>query len=273
LSTQANNYVSVQDINSAFNQKSNSVSKYFNKNSEQSEVIIVFVEPSLSSEQIPLLAHSFESNPNGGSLSNIKKYVESSKSSLIFPYVSSPSVGSDLTQYLSSSLKGTTYIVDGASMTIDELKEKINGNWEILSNGITDLIVVYFNSPALLSMIDESSIHSDYSNDDSSIKEIISAFGKKDIKYTAIFTANHAGSAFDVIQSYTKSNGHEMRSFGAINRQTNDVLYTTNWPIGIVEAIFVMAPFIAILFVGICCTMQIQSTLKFDGERTVLRKQ
>jgi len=64
-----------------------------------------------------------------------------------------------------------------------------------------------------------------------------------------------------------------LRAFEDTFAQNGDVLYTTNWPDGVIEGLVVMIPFLSILLIGVCCTLQLQSDLKFDAEKNILRKQ
>lgn len=49
--------------------------------------------------------------------------------------------------------------------------------------------------------------------------------------------------------------------------QQSEADYNTHGVDGIVSGFVVMAPFVLILFIGICCTYSIQSELKLDTEK------
>jgi len=264
--------VNMNQINDAMpswaSQRGDVSSKYFTESATPSELVILFTEPKLSSEQFSLLAQAHLVNPNGGALSNLKNFVETSKSSLVFPYVASSFVGKQLASHIESTIKGSTF-----TLTAEELENKLRqGDWNVLNNGVTDLIVVEFSSPAVASLLDDSSVHSLYASDDASIANIIALV--KDVKYTAIFTSNGADSqVLDTIEVAERQGRSEMAQFRDTYNQDGDLLYTTNWPVGVVEGLLVMAPFVAILFIGLCCIMQVQSDLKFGAEKAILRKQ
>jgi len=266
--TQEVKIVSAEQVYNALTSKSSLLSKYFTESASSSELTILFTEPKLSSEQFSLLAHAHEVNPNGGALSNLKNFVEKSKSSLVLPYVASNLIGKQLAAHIETKIKGTSY-----TFTVEELQKKLSqGNWEALNNGVTDLVVVEFSSPAVVSMLDDSSVHANYAADDASIASLIALL--KDTSYTAIFTSNGADSqVLDSITVSERQGRSEMAQFRDTYNQDHDLLYTTNWPVGVVEGLLVMSPFIGILFVGICCTMQIQSDLKFGAEKAILKKQ
>jgi len=265
---------------SKFTQTESPISKYLVQKSEAQEVIIVFVEPFLSSEQIPLLSHAYDERPNGGAFSNLKKLVETSKSSLVIPYTSSASVGSEFIRSLTASLPngGSVYTVgdntnsnvDSVQLTVAELLEKLgNSNWTPLNNGVTDLIVVHFNAPTA-SNYDDSSVRTQYENDDHSIGAITTAL--EAVNYLAIFTSDSSSVRVESHESRSSHNGPHIKAFEQRFGQTFDTLYFTNWPDGAIEAIIIMIPFIFILFIGICCTFCVQSDLKYDAEKTFLRK-
>jgi len=250
--------VSVGEITAAMRSQSNSLSSYINKQVTP-EAIFVFVEPKLSSEQMSLLSRAHVQKPTGGSLSNLKKFIETSHSSLVLPYVASSNVGKEIVESLKS--KGPVHTFNGQPDNVQI------SNY--MSNGITDIIVVNFNS-ALVSMLDESAVASNFAADDAAIASWIAL--AKGAEYIAIFTANGADSKILDSEMIAEQYDHDV-VFRDTFTQNGDLLYTTNWPVGIVEALIVMSPFLAILFIGICCTMQIQSDLKFDAEKMILRKQ
>jgi len=135
-----------------------------------------------------------------------------------------------------------------------------------LNNGVTDVFIVRFSSPAIVSMND-SEVSSSYTADDAMIASVLAAIESS--SYVAIFTSNGADSKILNIESVVDRHSlPQEKQF----RQTGDTLYITNWPVGVVEGLLIMAPFIAILFVGICCTCQLQSDLQFGAELKLLKK-
>jgi len=268
--------LSASDIARGLQRKESKISKYMNKESQLPELVVIFIEPKLSSEELPLLAHSYNVRPeekNGGAFSNLKRLVESSQSSLVIPY--STGVGSDISSALLSSSSKLYTVGEGKSMSVQDLVDKLNNkNWEALNNGAMDLVVIYFDSPSLQNG-KEDSVHDSYAADDSSIGTVISAITKSSSNYLAIFTANNKNENMEIGSSNVNSQRsiRGLRAFEDTFAQNGDVLYTTNWPDGVIEGLVVMIPFLSILLIGVCCTLQLQSDLKFDAEKNILRKQ
>lgn len=244
------------------------ISSLFSKHSGEkidAEVIVVFVEPKLLSVDVSSLAHANQQS-NGGAFQNLKKFIESSVSSRVYQYVKSDDIANQIIRSLSSQAGqvysiGDVSVSNAKSITFEQIKDiKLN-------DGVVDLIVVGFNSPAVT---EENAVHDQYAADDKKIAEVL---GSLSAKYLAVVASN----IDTVIESEPEDgvfarNAH-IRAFERQYAQNGDRLYTTYWPAGIIEALFVIWPFLLILFVGICCTVQIQSDLKFDAERVMLRRQ
>jgi len=266
------NILSTHQVSNGIQKKESILSTYINNDFEQPELIIVFLENLLLSEDLPQLAHSYQTKPNGGAFSNLKRLVETSKSSLVIPYVvsgtsSATFVGNDITQSLSKFINGQV-IRKEAQEFVDELKNK--DNQDILNNGKTDLVVLHFNHPEV------DSEYQVYSIDDSKVAVVINAVTELSSTYLAIFTGNNVETEIQQISKKATLNSElgtrELRGFEVVYGQDGDVLYSTNWPDGVIEGLLVMLPFLAILFIGICCTLQLQSELKFDAEKSILKK-
>jgi len=264
------NFISTQQVANGIQKKESVLSTYISSNFEQPELIIVFLENLLLSEDLPQLAHSYETKPNGGALSNLKRLVETSKSSLVIPYVVSSAshslfVGRDIIESLSKSINGQV-ITKEAQEFVDALKNK--DNQDILNNGKTDLVVLHFNHPS------DDSDYQEKANHDSKVAVVINAVTELSSTYLAIFTGNNDNTETEIQHSRKASHlgTRELRGFEVVYGQDGDVLYSTNWPDGVIEGLLVMVPFLAILFIGLCCTLQLQSELKFDAEKSILKK-
>jgi len=264
---------SARDIINGLQQKSSPLSQFFNSDASKPELIVLFVEPKLSTVQIPTLANAYETQPTGGAFVNLKKYVETSESSLVVPYVISSSAASQIISALSTQVKnvyviGESSISQAITITLSDLQNK---NWEALNNGVTDLVVVQFSSHAV-DMSDESAIHNLYAADDKIVGEVMEAV--ESVNYVAILASDAVSATADNSSPdiYATRSEH-IKAFERQFSQDGDVLYTTYWPDGVIEGLVVMAPFLGILFIGICCTFQLQSDLKFDAEKTILRRQ
>jgi len=261
----------VEDITHAFQKTESPLAKYFN-NDAKPEILIIFVEPELRSEQIPILAHSYKTQPNGGAFSNLKRFVETSRSSLVVPYVSSEgfSIGSTIAENLITGLpSSSSIVVVGDAVTLSSSKivkismsslmsKLSDGTWDLLNNGVTDLLIVSFESTF---ETEESKVHASFAADDSSMNSIVAAL--RQVSYTAIFTADRSGS---ILNNRAPNMEHFVKKF-----QQTDILYFTNWPYAITQALIIMLPFLFILSLGIWCTYQLQSALKFDAEKNVMK--
>jgi len=272
VNTQDVDLVTIEEISRAFQKNAEGpLTKYINADTKP-EILIVFVEPELRSEQIPMLAHSYKTQPNGGAFSHLKRFVETSRSSLVVPYVTSEgfSIASTIAENLIHALPSTSsVVVVGDSVTLSSSKiikmsmtslmsKLLDGKWDLLNNGVTDLLVVSFQSTF---ETEESTVHDSYAADDSTMNSIVTAL--RQISYTAIFTADRSGSIFT---NRSPNMEHFVKKF-----QQADILFTTNWPYVITQALIIMLPFLFILSLGIYCTFQLQSGLKFDAEKNVLK--
>jgi hypothetical protein len=78
--------------------------------------------------------------------------------------------------------------------------------------------------------------------------------------YVALFT-----SARPSVNTFTATFGRiAMLQEERASLEASDDSY---WPDGVVAGLIIMVPFLVILSIGVCCTFNIQSALKFDGEK------
>jgi len=238
---------------------------FINQNSTNPEVLIVFVGSSLTTDKIGVLSNAYSAQSNGGSISNLKTFIQDSKSSAVFPYVINCEFQSFVSYFISSFPQTSSIVVvteDGKSISdisgaqaffsINTLMEKIQSNqWKVLNNGVTDLVIVSLTSP-----IQENDV---------SVGNLINALGGK-TTYVAMFTGVQHTEYNTVSRSFPVSH-LLLDKFETTFQQTN----LSNWPGGVIEALLVMTPFLFILGVGICCTFGLQSNLKFDAEKSYLK--
>jgi len=250
------------------------------------ELLIVFVEPQLTTEQLSLLTHSHLPQTNGGSFSNLKRLMETSKSSTVYPYVTTSdfnTVGTSLITSLVRNLgEAASIVVAGDSVSssgvfrgkfvttisFELLREKLalGKEWNLLGNGVTDLLVVKFGSPSFVNT-NEVKIEKTYAVDDQLFSMVDEALSQT--SYIAMFTSDspiiHASVEMSFPQSHPSLTRFERRF-----QQTTDL---GNWPDSVVQALLVSVPLLIILFIGITCTFNVQSDLKFDAERAIKHKQ
>lgn len=232
------------------------------------EVIVLFVEPELSTKEFSTLAGAYEQLPNGGSFSNLKRLIETSASSKVAPYVHGiyqtslvgTSIAADILSSLSHSSTVNVFVASDSlapsgfsnprtaesisnlnvqKISIAQFKQNLESNWEILSNGKTDVVVVYLNAH--------------YKADDEFVGSVCAGLTAP---YVAVFTAETA-------ESILTTNVGEMKEVFYKDSSSDD----GNWPSEIVEALLVILPYIIILLLGLCCSFSIQSELKFDAEK------
>jgi len=235
--TQVTNVVSMRDIEHIITGKPSALSQYVSSSSP--EVIFVFVEPELTTITFMDAAGSRTAQVNGGSFVNLKALVETSPSSIVIPYV-----GADAS--LIPSLQTQTL---ATIMSATQLKTSLaNKNWDILNNGITDIIVVQFEN-------------SDYVTHDTLLAQVDKAM--KATSYVGVL----ASAAAPVLTFEEIFPVHF--ALRAANNNTNTTTNSTSdmWPDGIVSGLIIMIPFLFILFLGICCTFSVQSGLKFEVEK------
>jgi len=241
---QVTSVASMKDIEHVITGKPSLLSPYIAKNSP--EVIFVFVEPELTTNNFMDAAGSRTAKIDGGQFVNLKNLLESSTSSLIVPYVSAAAT-------LVPSLQRSRAIVMSPSQLKAALADK--NNWEVLNNGVTDVIVVQFEN-------------SEYTTHDSLLASVDSAM--QSTSYAGVLTSSSAAS-FDLGESFPLFASIRAASNGTGNNSNGTNANLDYWPDGIVEGLIIMIPFLFILFLGICCTFSVQSGLKFETEK--LKKQ
>jgi len=260
--------VECNQISRAVSHKDSGISKYIGASKAVPEVLVVFVQPHLGAREFPVLAQAYASRPNGGAFHKLKEFLETSSSSLSIPnaHDSRNHLSENFPQYLQRDFKVDSIITagDGQSMSIEQLLEKLNGNWEILNNGKTDLIVVRFSSPALITLTNDASVSESFAQDDTKMGQIISAVEQKQVDYIAFFVGQDSA-----IETSGRIEHEQMRVFRDAFPQ--DTLYTTNWTPEINQGLLVIIPFIFIVGSAIRCTFSLQSSLDFEAEKKLLK--
>jgi len=262
------------------------IEQAFQNDQQIPEVILVFIEPSLSTTQFSLFADAHQRESTGGSFTHIKQLIEHSSSSTSFPYVAgSDEIGSAIvTNLISIALteQSTIVVAKNPENNIGQpnLRDKRTKNfslssflaeltikmheWTIMHNGVTDLIVVCFDSPASSSL---DSLKQKFADDDNFVSTVISAM--KSVKYVSIFTAEAPGSELkkNYIHASPKLVSRSVQDTPDPNTRPGNSQGSDFWPDNVVQALFIMAFFLFILFTGFCCTLGLQSNLKFELEK------
>jgi len=241
------------------------------------EVVVVFVEPHLRTEQLSILADAYQSHPTGGAFSHLKSAIENSVSSVVVPYVSvqtEESLASEIVSGVLSHVNNAKVIVGRAegstvlaslnskaqTFTLQQLSAKLNDRtWDVLSNGVVDVVVVCFNAPA--AHLGDKEAADQYKQDDAFVGSVVSAL--QQTSYVAVFTADKPVA--DIQYSFPASS-ETMKIFEERNIQGfHQNIYFFQ---AVSEALVVMVPFLIILTIGVACTCGVQSELKFDAEKS-----
>jgi len=228
--------------------------KYLKKDRSQPEAIVVFLEPERVRSS-PILSEGKEAV-----LSELQQTIAKGTSSMSV-HVASPA-GADIVMELIENLpfggsvtlaksENSRLLVDLSgradikTMTHEELKNVATSNWNVLSNGVTDLVIVCLDSqPANVQALIHD-INGAYVN---------TLLGSMGSSYLAIFTQEQPDAA--LLASRLVSEVQDQ-----VAQDSED------WGAELIEAVIVMIPFLFILLLGICCTFNVQSELKFDLEK------
>lgn len=259
--------IECNQISRAVAHKESVLTNYIGASRVIPEIVLVFVQPNLGAREFPALAQAYSTQPNGGAFHKLKEYLETSSSSLSFPnaHDSRNQIGENFAQYLKRDFSLQTIVTAGTeqSMSTQQLLEKMNGNWELLNNGKTDLVVVKFSSPALLKLSGAADIAESFANDDATMGKIIAAVESKEVDYVAFFVGQESG-----VESTGRIEEEQMRVFKDSFAQTG---YTTNWTPEINEGLLVILPVFLIIGTAIRFTFGLQSALAFEAEKKILK--
>jgi len=266
-----NELMSTEDVVSSLGGGESPLKIQLKEGRQQPEIVFVFVEPELRTEQFPMLADAYSVHPSGGAFSKLKGTIESyARSSLVVPFThvgNSKSIGSSIATDMITNLPqgGNVIVVNSETafsgrtgiqrLTLEGLKVLLSTkDCSLLSNGVTDVVIVYFSSPAVHpNNVDQ--VSSSYANDDAYMHSILDSMTAS---YLAIFTADKPAS----------ESIKQARASLSVQQLAPQSIY----PGDVLEAQIVMIPFLFILLVGLCCTSSVQSDLKFDAEKKVWKK-
>jgi len=135
-------------------------------------------------------------------------------------------------------------------VSLEELKNMATTKWDVLSNGVSDVVIACLNSQ---SGADTQNSNAAY------IDTLLTSMGSS---YLAIFS-----SAQPVLTDI----GAQDKQLGKVPKMVSEVQddVSEDGSVGseLIQAVIVMAPFLGILILGIWCTFGIQSELKFDLEK------
>jgi len=264
-----------------------SSSNFLQDDGKAPEVFVVYVEPHLQTEQVSLVANANRTSNSGNDLLKLQYLIEDSASSIVFPYVSSFSnIAESIISSLISTLPPSASIIvaktsdkivpismqgkkDVHIVSLDQLKNQLSSvHSDILHNGISDLVVIYFDAPTL-SKDHNTLIGQKIVNDVTTIHTLDIAF--RHTKYVSILTAENL--LFKPLQSYFPESHESLQNFDRRFVQVTGNDSGTRWPAGVIEGLIVSIPFLLILWIAVYCTCGLQSVVKFDLEKNFLAKQ
>jgi len=252
-----------------------------NLNNIHPEVVTIFLEPKLRTDQLSQLSSAYHNSGGKDNLfTNLKTSFESSTSSLVLPYTLVPPEGSsqtliqvatDIRRF--SSLSSVFLVRNQGSRALDILAKEIGSitntpseflsylqhNEEIFNNNVTDLIIICFDESS-------SSEETNYRQSDvylGNVQEIISKNTQG--KYLTVFTADKPGPS--IIQRSHSSYDYELfeQSKKALEGVSADeTTYKNYWPAIFIQMLLTTILLIVIACVGICCNFMIQTPQKYE---------
>jgi len=252
------------------------------------EVVIVFVEPQLHTDQIPHFASAYSTSPNGGAFSSLKNIIESSKASLVAPYVTASnqySLVDALLARVSSKLtpKGTVLIVRdaGSAQFLLELSSlphqtattsELKGS-NLFTNGVADLIVVS------LPFADNVELFKAHDELIGALSQMVSTATSGN--FVGMYTGNAIISS-DIITTFEDPNADlhrpyylSTRYWSSVTVDTTNATSNTSSPRTyltgpILETFMVVIALITMIFVGMCnlCKLQVPETYEAPKPQT-----
>lgn len=295
--SQVTDTVSTEDIDfaltSLFNKNTNKASKIssvFNEDATTPEVVILFVESKLRTDQVPFIASAYGSTP-GGSLSHLKSSMEAAKSTLAMPYAAVSGVtllDQTLLDLIDQTASGNVFMssVGGSqlfsrikqlssvkSVELSNIMSTLQAN-NAFTNGVADLVIVCFDTT------------SDFSQHDSIIADLLKSISAKG-NYVAAYTANMP-SASNMIWTFEEHNKEEFARIVDLYMDEpltdgNGTGNTTNpnsthhkrinyFPGPFLEALLVVAILLTMLFTGACAIFSLQTPDKWEAPKIKSRE-
>lgn len=262
---------------------------YLNKNAAP-EVVIMFIEPEMRTDEVSQLASAFASTP-GGSLSNIKKAIESSASSVVMPYTTVDESSwfnafhdimnqcntNKASFFMTESRANLYFRLRGynsvKTVAVDGLLAELRSS-NSFSNGVTDFVVVTFDSTA-------------FAEHDVLIGKLVSSISAATKgNYVAVYTANMP-SVSDLKWSFSELSVLEFQNTVSVisltddNNGTNGSNSSTPAPFNpnkngtrhhkinyfpgpFIEVLLICAVLLTMLFTGACAIFSLQTPDKWE---------
>jgi len=301
LNTQVVELVSTKEVADIFDisKRPSSFPKYLPVANSQAEVLVVFLESQLRTDHFTNWSSAHNAVPNGGSFSSVKSLVETSKSSLVLPYVravphiSASSVLNEIVEVMLSRNPSTSIIIShypyqnsiendplwiSSEMGVNVntltwnkfLEQASNPKWSAYHNEVTDLIVVQFelnfddSDLSLEKRSDPKEILASFADHDQAVAMLCHLFNQFTDRYVALLTSKQASDRVNM-----KISAIDEHLFGKFEEAFKQTLQSEDlFPVEIVQGLLLMIPLLIILGIGLWCIFGIQSGLHFGGEKT-----
>eukprot|EP01102_Stenamoeba_stenopodia_P004183 TRINITY_DN143_c0_g1_i1.p1 TRINITY_DN143_c0_g1~~TRINITY_DN143_c0_g1_i1.p1 ORF type:complete len:303 (-),score=79.13 TRINITY_DN143_c0_g1_i1:131-1039(-) len=227
------------------------------------EVVVVFVEPRMSTENV------WDSE----SFQNLQELTK--QSATIYPYVSTENKGvaTTLAGVLAQSNSGKIILAEDqpsgflASLSLEKVTREqllalVRKSNPIFNNGVTDVIVVNFDSKTDNIFGFGADLIRDFSEDDQYMKSVVDAVAARTSKkYLAVFTAD---KPYRSTVSRTPSEVESHKKF-LVRDTPTDGIYNSYFPIFMLEVYIAVIVMLIIAFIGILCTCSLQSPARFEN--------
>jgi len=260
------------------------LSTSFNENMGAPEVVVLFIEPELATDQVPQIASAFASTL-GGSFSHLKDTLEAASSSLVMPYVNVDEVtlfDETLSNAFDTLKEGSIFVTRTTgsdlfvrlgrqagvkSVEIDSLMTELKSA-NAFTNGVTDLVIVCFDKPV------NGKVATFASHDEiiGSVSQNIRTATKGN--YVAMYSANRP-SASRLTWSFNQPTEADdfirfvMMDDDNITNKTNSTNSTTvnYFPGALIEVYLIAAILIAMLFTGGCAIFSLQTPDRWEAPK------
>jgi len=296
--TQFMDTVSTRDIEFALSSlfkinanKDSKLASFLESTKETPEVVVLFVEPELATDRVPLIASAY-SSITGGSFSHLKEAVEAAGSSLVIPYTTVSEVSlldEPLSNLVDSIKEGSIFVsrVAGSELFIGLSHQTGVKNVEIdsliaelksanaFTNGVTDLVVVCFDK------VVAGKQQTTFSSHDELIGSISSGIRSATKgNYVAVYAANTPVSSRFVWTFEQHSEVefyHNLRFVLDDDNTTNGTNGTTNntgnsttinyFPGPLIEVYLIVSILIAMVFTGGCAIFSLQTPDRWEAPK------
>jgi len=249
------------------------------------EIIALFVLPQLRTDEVTSFSDAYDVVSTGGMFPNLQRIMESSKSSFVAPYFT---IGNHVSllevplTHVSDSIKQGSIVIsrdassssmfsllsklDGVStVSMEDLKELLRGHSNVFASGVTDLLIVCFdNSSRSLASYDAllGEMTALLSNSTSG-------------NYVALFTAN-TPSPSSLLWQFPEEQvfpGIPPAFLHLALPNNNANITSLNYLSGpILESLVVVFILLTMLFVGLCCLLDVQTPDRFENPNKDSRK-